>query len=151
MAFVVRLLLCWMLLQSTSFAALQPQEILPDPKLEQRARALSAGLRCLVCQNQSIDDSDAALAKDLRGLVREQLQSGKSDTEITNFIVARYGAYVLLKPPLTSHTLLLWLGPTLVFVIGMAGIMIAARRRKQAEIPPLSAEEQADLERALKD
>src|SRR5690606_12873648 len=96
--------------------AVQPDEVLDDPALEARARALSAHLRCLVCQNQSIDDSDAPLAKDLRLLVRERLVAGDSDTEVTNFLVARYGEFVLLKPPFAKHTLLLWLTPLLLLL-----------------------------------
>src|SRR3712207_8979634 len=98
--------------------AVQPNEVLPDPALERRARDISAGLRCLVCQNQSIDDSDAPLAKDLRVLVRERLQSGDSDRQVRDFVVQRYGEFVLLKPAFGLHTALLWLGPLLVLSAG---------------------------------
>ncbi len=104
--------------------AVQPDEILSDPKLESRAREISGGLRCLVCQNQSIDDSDAPLARDLRILVRERLQTGESNEAVRDYIVARYGEFVLLKPPFGIHTLLLWLAP--LFVLSIAVVM--ARR-----------------------
>ncbi|MEO1205719.1 MAG: cytochrome c-type biogenesis protein [Pseudomonadota bacterium] len=96
--------------------AVQPDEVLKDQKLEQRARELSAELRCLVCQNQSIDDSDAPLARDLRLLVRERLQEGDTNTQVLDFVVERYGEFVLLKPPFAVHTLILWLGPLIVLI-----------------------------------
>ena len=105
---------------------MQPDEILPDPALETRARNLSRELRCMVCQNQSIDDSDAPLARDLRLLVRERLKAGDSDTQIVDFLVARYGDFVLLKPRFTSHTALLWLLPFLVLIAGAAALAGAA-------------------------
>ncbi len=98
--------------------AVNPDEVLDDPVLEQRARELSIGIRCLVCQNQSIDDSDAQLARDLRILVREKLVEGLSDRQILNFLVERYGEFVLLKPRFTTQTILLWLLPILVLLIG---------------------------------
>jgi cytochrome c-type biogenesis protein CcmH len=98
--------------------AVQPDEILPDAALEHRARVISGGLRCLVCQNQSIDDSDAPLAKDLRVLVRERLKAGDSDQAVIAYVVARYGDFVLLKPPLKPETLLLWLTPLLLLLAG---------------------------------
>src|SRR5579883_292289 len=98
--------------------AVDPQEQLKDPKLEARARQISAGLRCLVCQNESIDDSDAPLAHDLRLIVRQQLEKGRSDSEVVNYIVARYGEFVLLKPRLHASTLLLWLTPALLVLAG---------------------------------
>jgi cytochrome c-type biogenesis protein CcmH len=125
--------------------AVQPDEILTDPKLEQRARDLSAGFRCLVCQNQSIDESDAPLAKDLRILIREHLTKGESDAEIRNFVVARYGEFVLLKPRLTAQTAILWATPFLIILVGFAIIL---RRRKISGVPAesaLSAEEQKAL------
>ena len=103
--------------------AVEPDEILKDPALEQRARTLSAELRCLVCQNQSIDDSNAPLARDLRLLVRERLTAGDSDKQVLDFIVARYGEFVLLRPPFGWHTLLLWLAPLLL----LAGAIVLAR------------------------
>jgi cytochrome c-type biogenesis protein CcmH len=127
----------------------QPDEVLKDPILERRAREISAGLRCLVCQNQSIDDSDAPLAKDLRVLVRERLQAGDSDDEVQNFIVRRYGEFLLLKPAFGLHTALLWLGPLLVLGAGAVGLLFALRFRRK-EAAPLSPEERAALERLLK-
>lgn len=100
-------------------AAVEPDEILKDPGLEARARTLSLELRCLVCQNQSIDDSDAPLARDLRVIVRERLQAGDSDQQVLDFVVARYGEFVLLKPPFNAYTLLLWLAPVLALVLGL--------------------------------
>ena len=118
-------LLCFLLL-ATSAYAVQPDEILGDAKLEARARSLSTGFRCLVCQNQSIDDSNAPLARDLRILIRERLTKGDSDAEITDFIVARYGDFVLLKPRLTARTAILWATPFLIILVGFA---IISRRR----------------------
>jgi cytochrome c-type biogenesis protein CcmH len=108
--------------------AVQPDEILADPALEVRARVLSKELRCMVCQNQSIDDSDAPLARDLRVLVRERLQAGDSDRQVIDFLVARYGEFVLLKPRFSSHTALLWLGPAGILLIGAFGLFVVARR-----------------------
>ncbi|HWM84162.1 MAG TPA: cytochrome c-type biogenesis protein [Pseudolabrys sp.] len=124
--------------------AVQPDEMLKDPALEARARALSRDLRCMVCQNQSIDDSDAPLARDLRLLVRERLTAGDSDRQVIDFLVARYGDFVLLRPPFTSHTLLLWLSPLLVLLAGIAELVWLRRRRvvQGAPAAPLSAEEQ---------
>ena len=131
--------------------AVQPDEVLPDPALEARARAISEGLRCLVCQNQSIDDSDAPLAKDLRLLVRERLKAGDSDQEIADFIVARYGEFVLLRPRLSPHTLLLWFATPAVFATALLLIWLAYRRRKAAAqgLAPLSANEERRLKRLL--
>jgi cytochrome c-type biogenesis protein CcmH len=129
--------------------AVQPDEILADPVLEGRARALSAGLRCLVCQNQSIDDSNAPLARDLRLLLRERLKAGDSDDQAVNFIVARYGDYVLLRPRFTVETWLLWIGPFALLLI--AGTFLYARRRQnesRAE-QSLDAGEAAALQRVL--
>jgi len=134
--------------------AVQPNEVLKDPALEARARGLSANLRCLVCQNQSIDDSDAPLARDLRLLVRERLVAGDSDAEVTKFLVARYGEFVLLRPPLGGHTLLLWLTPLLLLAGAAAGIgwrLAAGRRAVAAPAPaPLTADEQRRLAGLLK-
>jgi len=131
--------------------AVQPDEVLDDPALEARARALSAGLRCLVCQNQSIDDSDAPLAKDLRVLVRERLKAGDSDDEIISFVVSRYGEFVLLKPRFTPHTWLLWLATPFLFLLALGGIVYAYRRRAASSAAPraLSESEQAHLARLL--
>jgi len=125
--------------------AVQPDEVLPDAALEARARAISEGLRCLVCQNQSIDDSDAPLAKDLRVLVRERLKAGDTDQQIEDFVVARYGEFVLLRPRLNAHTLLLWLAPSAVVVAGAVGLIAFLRRRRReppAAAPALTADEQ---------
>ena len=130
-------------------AAVQPDEVLKDPALEQRARGLSAGLRCLVCQNQSIDDSDAQLAKDLRLLVRERLVAGDSNDQVETFLVQRYGEFVLLKPTFGTHTLLLWLTPALVLVLGGIGAYAALRRRPQPA-NALDEEERTALEDLLK-
>lgn len=131
--------------------AVQPDEVLQDPVLEARARALSEGLRCLVCQNQSIDDSDAPLAKDLRVLVRERLKAGDSDEAILDFVVARYGEFVLLKPRFSPHTWLLWLATPFVLLVALAAIIFAHRRRKSAaEGPkPLTASEKRRLKRLI--
>ena len=125
--------------------AVEPDEILPDTKLEARARSISAELRCMVCQNQSIDDSHAPLARDLRILVREQLKAGKSDDEIRDYLVERYGAFVLLKPPLDGETLILWLSPLLVFLVGGGALVYRARRGPKTSVEPLSAEEHRRL------
>jgi cytochrome c-type biogenesis protein CcmH len=130
--------------------AVQPDEILKDPAMERRARDISAGLRCLVCQNQSIDDSDAPLAKDLRVLVRERLKAGDSDRDVHDYVVARYGEFVLLRPVFGLHTLFLWLTPLLVLSLGAFGLYSALRRRP-AQAKPLDAAEQAALERLLRE
>lgn len=109
--------------------AVDPSEILKDPKLEARARTLSAELRCLVCQNQSIDDSDAPLAKDLRVLVRERLTAGDSDEEVMKFVVSRYGDFVLLRPPFNAYTVFLWASPIVAFIIGGWLLFLLFRRR----------------------
>ena len=131
--------------------AVDPGEIMSDPALEARARAISADLRCLVCQNQSIDDSDADLARDLRLLVRERLKEGDSDAQIFDFVVARYGDFVLLKPPFKAKTLLLWAGPGGLLVIGIMGVAVYFRRRAAAADEPsaLSADEERRLEALL--
>lgn len=128
-----------------SLHAVQPDEVLEDPALEVRARALSAGLRCLVCQNQSIDDSDAPLAKDLRVLVRESLKAGDSDEEIIDFVVSRYGEFVLLKPRLLPQTWLLWFTTPLVLLAAIGIIVLAYRRRQPAAPKPLTAKEKRRL------
>jgi cytochrome c-type biogenesis protein CcmH len=111
-----------------SAIAVEPNEVLADPALEARARALSKELRCMVCQNQSIDDSEAPLARDLRILVREHLQVGESDRQVIDFLVARYGEFVLLRPRFSWHTALLWLGPAAVLLVGACGLLVLARR-----------------------
>ena len=138
-----------MLLAVSPALALSPDEQLADPGLEHRARAISAHLRCLVCQNQSIDDSDAPLAKDLRTLVREQLTAGKTDAEIMDYVVARYGEFVLLKPRLTGETLLLWGTPFAVLLIAGGAMLLRRRRAQVAPETPLSDAERQALERAM--
>jgi cytochrome c-type biogenesis protein CcmH len=131
--------------------AVQPDEVLSDPALEARARVISEGLRFLVCQNQSIDDSEAPLARDLRLLVRERLKAGDSDQEVVDFIVARYGEFVLLKPRFEPHTLLLWLATPAVFLAAILLILTAYRRRKSAreQMAPLSVNEERRLKQLL--
>lgn len=133
----------------TPMLAVEPDEILADAKLEARARAISAELRCLVCQNQSIDDSNAPLAKDLRLIVRERLQAGDSNAAVRDFIVARYGTFVLLRPPVDRSTALLWGTPILLFAL--AGALLWRRRRSAAADvtapAPLSPEEVERLKR----
>ena len=147
---LLRLLLVWLALGAPAMAATNPDEILADPVLEQRARDLSKELRCLVCQNQSIDDSDADLARDLRRIVREELLAGKSDAEIIEYLTARYGDFVLLKPPVKPATWGLWFGPALVLLVAAGGIAAYVRRRRREEdAPPLSPEERARLEALL--
>ena len=130
-------------------AAVQPDEQLADPALEARAREISAGLRCLVCQNQSIDDSDAPLARDLRILVRQRLEAGDSDVMVKDFLVARYGDFVLLKPPFSTSTLLLWLTPLLVLVAGAAMAMRRFRHARLGPVDRLSEAEEKALARAV--
>lgn len=128
--------------------AVQPDEMLKDPVLEARARALSRELRCLVCQNQSIDDSDADLAHDLRVLVRERLTTGDSDPQVIDFLVARYGEFVLLKPRFAWHNALLWATPAGALIVGAIAMFMAVRRRRAvaaAAVVPLSAEEEQRL------
>ncbi len=147
MRFVLALIAA--LLFTGSAFAVQPDEVLKDPALERRARQISTGLRCLVCQNQSIDDSDAQLAKDLRLLVRERLVAGDTDQEVEAFLVQRYGEFVLLKPTFGAHTLLLWLTPALVLVLGGIGAYAAMRRRPQASAAALDDDERKALEALL--
>ena len=122
--------------------AIQPDEMLSNPKLEARARAIGKELRCLVCQNESIDDSNADLAHDLRVLVRQRITAGDSDEQVKTYIVARYGNYVLLKPPFDAETYLLWFGPLVLLLGGAAAATIYYRRAARvAEAAPLSEEE----------
>jgi cytochrome c-type biogenesis protein CcmH len=130
-------------------AATSPDEVLADPALEQRARALSKQLRCLVCQNQSIDDSNADLADDLRRLVRERLVAGDSDQQVIDFLTARYGDFVLLKPPVEPATWGLWFGPAALLLLGAGGVATHLRRRRRVEPKALSAAEQARLNALL--
>jgi cytochrome c-type biogenesis protein CcmH len=141
------------LLFATTATAVQPDEVLKDPALESRARTLSAEIRCLVCQNQSIDDSDAGLARDLRLLVREQIKQGRSDSEIRDYLVDRYGTFVLLDPPFRASTLVLWLGPLFVLLVGGAGLIVYLRGRSRiaADGSALSEDEMARIERLIGD
>lgn len=134
---------------STPALAVQPDEVLKDSALESRARALSQELRCMVCQNQSIDDSDAPLAKDLRVLVRERLTAGDSDRQVIDFLVARYGEFVLLKPRVNAHTLLLWTAPFVILIIGAIGFLAARRRTVAAGPQRLTADEEARINALL--
>lgn len=131
--------------------AVLPNEQLADPALEARARTISAGLRCVVCQNQTIDDSDAELAHDLRVLLRQRLKAGDTDSQAVAFLVNRYGAYILLKPPFETETLLLWLGPLLALLGGAVGVGFYLRRRCNDDPATFTPEEQARLARLLKD
>ena len=124
--------------------AVQPDEVMQDPALEARARTLSAELRCMVCQNQSIDDSDAPLARDIRLLIRERIGKGESNDAVRGFLVSRYGDFILLKPPFKPETLLLWLSAPLTLAAGLVA-MFYARRRAPTATPALSAEEEARL------
>ncbi len=148
--FVFALTLLLALAPNASFAV-RPDEMLKDPALEARARQLSEELRCMVCQNQSIDDSEAPLAHDLRVLVRQRLEAGDSDKQVLAYLVARYGDFVLLKPPFKLDTLLLWGLPPLALVAGLVGIAVMARRRKAppAAVEALTPEEQAKLSRLV--
>ena len=132
--------------------AVQPDEVLSDANLEARARALSRELRCMVCQNQSIDDSDAPLAKDLRVLVRERLTKGDSDEQVMDFLVSRYGEFVLLKPTFEWHTAILWLTPLIVLLRRRDRHWFAAIRRRRVATPsplPLNADEERQLREVL--
>ncbi len=132
------------LLAPAAALAVNPDEMLKDPKLEARARVLSAELRCMVCQNQSIDDSEAPLARDLRLLVRERLVKGDTDQQVLDYLVARYGEFVLLKPRFELQNLLLWGLPPFALIAGAVALVFNVRRRRPAEssIPALSADEQ---------
>ena len=138
----------------TPLLAVEPNEVLANPLLETRARALSRELRCMVCQNQSIDDSEAPLAHDLRVLVRERLKAGDSDAQVLDFLVARYGEFVLLKPPLSWHTAALWGLPPALLLLGIGIIVIVLRRRRSAplaETTNLSAAEEARLANLMRE
>jgi cytochrome c-type biogenesis protein CcmH len=142
----MRLLALLLLLLASPVAAVLPDEMLKDPALEARAREISKELRCVVCQNQSIDDSDAPLARDLRIVVREQLTLGKTDAEAMDYIVARYGNFVLLKPPVEPATWVLWLGPFALLIIGGGALAVMSRRRlAPADAAPLTEAELAEM------
>jgi cytochrome c-type biogenesis protein CcmH len=149
---VLRAAILLLTLFATPAFAVLPSEMLKDPALEARARALSAELRCLVCQNESIDDSGAALAADLRILLRQRLQAGDTDQQVLDFLVARYGEFILLKPRFEWRTAMLWAAPPAVLVLGVAVAVAAWRRRRGAEAePPLDADEEKALRRLVSD
>jgi cytochrome c-type biogenesis protein CcmH len=152
------LLLEWLLLAvvillgSWTAAAVEPNEMLADPTLEARARDISRGLRCVVCQNESIDESNADLAHDLRVLVRERIKAGDSNEQVVQYIVDRYGDFVLLRPPVKRQTYLLWASPALLLLFAGAVVLFYLRRHRRSDAPPqpLTAEEQARLDALLK-
>lgn len=129
--------------------AVQPSEVLDDPVLEERARKLSAGLRCMVCQNQSIDDSDAELARDLRVLVRERLVAGETDQEVIDYVVSRYGEFVLLQPKLNARNALLWATPVVLLLIGGVFLVVMSQRRRKPQTAMLSPDEEKKLAELL--
>jgi len=147
-------LAAWLALAAGAAFAVEPGEILDDAVLEARARDISKGLRCLVCQNQSIDDSNADLARDLRVLVRELLSAGESDAQVIAFITARYGDYVLLEPPLKPSTYVLWYGPAAFLLFGAWGAVAFLRQRRRGglnEASALSDDERRRIDRLLDD
>lgn len=150
----MRAFLIAVMLWATPALAVQPDEVLDDPVLEERARDLSAGLRCLVCRNESIDESNADLAGDMRLLVRERLVAGDSDEEVLDFIVARYGEYVLLRPTASGSNLILWIAGPVMLLVAL-GIAVTFLRRREAAIATsstdLSADEKARLDEILRD
>jgi cytochrome c-type biogenesis protein CcmH len=146
----IRAALLALLLSLSPAVAVQPDEQLADPALEERARDISAGLRCMVCQNQSIDDSNAPLARDLRLLVRERLTEGDSNEDVRDYLLARYGDFVLLKPRFAPYTLILWLTPAVVLLIG-AVVALQRFRRPAAGTEALSHEEEEELSRILRE
>ena len=154
---IPRKLLCavfvLLVLGGSPLRAVEPNEMLSDPALEARARNLSKELRCMVCQNQSIDDSEAPLAHDLRVLVRDRLQAGDNDQQVLNFLVARYGEFVLLRPQFAWHTAALWGLPPAALLAGIVAIVLVLRRRRAApsEADNLSAAEEARLTELLRD
>lgn len=142
---VVSLCIALVMFHAAAVRAVEPDEVLNDSRLETRARAISSELRCMVCQNQSIDESHAPLAHDLRVLVREQLVAGRSDDEIKSYLVERYGTFVLLKPPFETETLFLWLSPLFVFVLGVAVLIYRARGQQSQAVAPLSEDEKRKI------
>jgi cytochrome c-type biogenesis protein CcmH len=142
-ALLAALMLLWVALPAV---AVNPDEMLKDPALEMRAREISEGLRCLVCQNESIDDSDADLAHEIRVLVRQRLVAGDSDDQVRQFLVDRYGEFVLLKPVIAPHTLVLWLAAPVVLVGGGVMLFFAARRRRKVALAALTPDESKALE-----
>ncbi|WP_417263642.1 cytochrome c-type biogenesis protein CcmH [Celeribacter sp.] len=146
------LLLVLALLTATPTLAVQPDEVLPDPAMETRARDISQGLRCLVCRNENIDESNAELAKDLRLLVRERLVAGDTNDEVVDYVVDRYGEFVLLKPTLTGANKLLWIaGPVMLILALIIGLTFIRRRGKEPEVADLTEDEEARLARLMND
>ena len=146
--------LALLLLNALPLLAVESKEVLADPALEARARGLSKELRCMVCQNQSIDDSEAPLAHDLRVLVRERLKAGDSDAQVVDFLVARYGEFVLLRPRLNWHTAVLWGLPPAALLIGIVAMLVIVRRRRGAPPPPaanLTAAEESRLSELMRE
>jgi cytochrome c-type biogenesis protein CcmH len=145
----------WLIAAALPAHAIQPSEVLPNPALEARAREIGRELRCLVCQNQSIDDSDADLARDLRVLVRQRLSAGDSDRQVMDYVVSRYGDFVLLRPPVKPETWALWFGPAAIGGLGLLALIVYFRRRARpssAETPaPLSPADEQRLARLLDD
>ena len=149
--FQVLIFFGWILMNSTSVFAVEPDEVLNDPKLEERARGISKNLRCLVCRNESIDDSNAELAKDLRLLVRERLVLGESNKEITDYIVSRYGEYVLLMPAFGWSNLLLWLCGPIMLVFGSIIAFWSFKNKSHTSNIPLSEKDEQRIKEILKD
>lgn len=143
---IIAFLSIWL---SVPAQAVQPDEILDDPALETRAREISKELRCLVCRNESIDDSNAGLARDLRLLVRERLEAGDTDPEVKDYLVARYGEFVLLKPVFSMANAALWIAGPLLFILGLIIAIFFVRSRRPEKIEELSADERAEMERIL--
>jgi cytochrome c-type biogenesis protein CcmH len=148
---MIRALFVLLLLAPVLAGAVEPRERLADPGLEARARDISRTLRCLVCQNESIDDSNADLARDIRVLLRERLVAGDSDAAARQFLVDRYGDFVLLKPPVETATLVLWFGPAAVLVAGGIGVLLYLRRRPAAAPPPLTEDERRRVAQLLQE
>ncbi len=145
----MRLIAAFLMCFGTAVMAVQPGEVLVDPALEARARVISQELRCTVCQNESIDESSAPVARDLRLLVRERLLEGESNQEVLDYIVARYGEFVLMRPVASGANLILWLAGPVVFLVAIGGLLLSRRKREDAE--PLTAQEQARLDALLKE
>jgi cytochrome c-type biogenesis protein CcmH len=153
---IYTLLALAVLLTTSPVWAVEPDEIMEDPAMEARAREVSKDLRCVVCQNQSIDDSTSGIAKKMRILVRDRIAKGDSNQEVKDYLVSRYGDFVLLKPPVKAKTMVLWFGPAIMFVIGLFGMIYYYRRRSNetpqtAGAAPLDADEQARLDALLKE
>ena len=142
------LILC---LIATPLLAVEPDEVLDDPVLEERARAISADVRCVVCQNEPIDSSNAGVARDLRLIIRERLVAGDTDQEVLDYLVLRYGDFVLFDPPWKPSTYALWVGPFVILGLGFLAVVVSLYRKSGAVAPALSSEEQAKLDALLKD